>query len=104
MAQLKIVYWRDIPGQVVVKVGRSSRRVRLSAKFRKAIERATYRLKKKQADAWFEPWHDVRQPFSGDVNEQAELLVKQLEQEFTEEVLEKLIRSNGVAEPRNLNA
>lgn len=104
MAQIKIVYWRDIPGQVVIRRGRRSTRIRLSPRFWNAIERAGYRLKKKKQDALFEPWHDVAQPFSGNVEEQAHMLVKQLEEHYTEEVLEKLIRASGVDETRVLNA
>ena len=104
MAQLKIVYWHDIPGQVVIRQSGRSKRIRLSSRFMRAIERATYRLKKKEKDALFEPWHDVTQPFSGDVNEQAAVLVKQLEEHYTEELLEVLIRASGIDESRKLNA
>jgi len=104
VAQIKIVYWRDIPGQVVIRQGRRSTRIRLSSRFWKAIERAGNRLRKKKQDALFEPWHDVAQPFSGNVEEQAHMLVKQLEEHYTEEVLEKLIRASGVDETRVLNA
>jgi hypothetical protein len=98
VAQLKIVYWRDIPGQVVIRKSGRSTRIRLSARFMKAIERAGYRLRKKQQDALFEPWRDVNQPFHGDVRVQAEQLVQQLEERYTEEVLEKLIRASGIDE------
>ena len=101
MAQLKIVYWRDIPGQVVIRRGGRSTRIRLPTRFMKAIERAGYRLRKKQQDALFEPWHDVTQPFDGDVSLQARQLVQQLEERYTEEVLETLIRASGVDETRN---
>ncbi|MDH5355731.1 MAG: virulence factor [Gammaproteobacteria bacterium] len=104
MAQLKIVYWRDIPGQVVFKQGRRNTRLRLSLRFMKAIERAAYRLKKQQKDALFEPWHDVAQIVDGDVREQARLLVKQLEDQYPDAVLEQLIRASGQAEPRTLDA
>jgi hypothetical protein len=70
----------------------------------KAIERAGYRLKKKQQDALFEPWHDVTQPFNGDIREQAQQLVRQLEEQYTEEVLEILIRDSGIDKNRSLNA
>ena len=104
MAQLKIVFWRDIPGQVVIREGRRSTRLRLPAKFSRAIERAAYRLKKKQQDALFEPWHDVAQPFKGDVKEQAEELLRHLDTYYTDEVLETLIRANGIDENRGANA
>ena len=104
MAQLKIVFWRDIPGQVVIREGRRSTRLRLPPRFSKAIERAAYRLKKKQQDALFEPWHDVAQPFQGDVKEQAQELLRNLDEYYTEEVLETLIRANGIDENRGANA
>lgn len=104
MGKLKIVYWRDIPGQVVIREGRRSTRLRLPPRFMRAIERAGYRLKKIQQDALFEPWHDVTQSFDGDIREQAEQLVQQLEEQYTEEVLEALIRASGVDETRGLNA
>ncbi len=100
MAKIKIVYWRDIPGQVVVREGRRSTRLRLPARFMKAIERATYRLKKHQDDALFEPWHDVEHPFKGDATEQANKLVEQLKESYTEAVLDKLIRASGKDESR----
>lgn len=104
MAKLKIVYWNDIPGQVVVREGRRNTRIRLSPRFMKAIERASYRLKKHQKDALFEPWRDVEQPFTGDVREQAKILVLRLEEDYSEAVLDKLIRSSGKDESRSLNS
>lgn len=103
MAQLKIIYWRDIPGRVVIREGRRSTRLNLSARFMHAIERAAYRLKKKQKDAMFEPWHDIDQPVEGDIRLQAQSLLQRLEEQYTEEVLENLIRASGIDECRGLN-
>ncbi len=103
MAQLRIVYWRDIPGRVVIREGRRSTRLNLSARFMHAIERAAYRLKKQQKDAMFEPWHDVSQALDGDIREQARALLLQLEEHYTEEVLETLIRASGIDESRGLS-
>ena len=104
MAKLKIVFWRDIPSQVVIREGRRSTRLRLSPRFMQAIERAAYRLKKKQPDALFAPWHDVSQPFAGDVRQEAQQLLQHLEQHYTDEVLETLIRADGIDENRGANA
>lgn len=104
MAQLKIVYWRDIPGQVVFKQGRRNTRLRLPMRFMKAIERAAYRLKKKNKDALFEPWHDVAQTVNGDVRQQAEELISQLNEQYSDAVLDQLIRASGKAEARALDA
>ncbi len=103
MAQLKVVYWRDIPGRIVIREGRRSMRLRLSSRFMKAIERAAYRLKKKQQNALLEPWRDVAQPRNGDVHQQAQALVRHIEEQYTEEVLETLIRASGLDECRGLN-
>jgi len=89
---------------VVIREGRRSTRLRLPARFAKAIERAAYRLKKVQQDALFEPWHDVTQPLDGaDVRQQAQQLLQHLESHYTEEVLETLIRASGIDENRGLD-
>ena len=103
MAQLKVIYWRDIPSRVVIREGRRSTRLNLSARFMHAIERAAYRLKKKQADAMFEPWHDVAQTVDGDIHVQARSLVQQFEEQYPQEVLETLIRASGLDESRGFN-
>jgi len=104
VAKLKIVYWNDIPGQVVIREGGRSTRLRLSPRFMNAIERATYRLKKKNKDAVFDPWHAVDQPFNGNIREQAKILVHQLEEQYSDAVLEKLMRASGKDESRILNS
>ena len=104
MAKLKIVYWNDIPGQVVIHEAGRSTRLRLSPRFMKAIERAAYRLKKLDKDALFDPWRDVDQIFSGDTQEQAKKLVLQLEEQYSDVVLDKLIRARGKDESRVLSS
>lgn len=105
MAQLKIVFWRDIPGQVVYRAGRRNTRLRLPPRFARAIERAAYRLKKHDEEALFEPWHDVAQPLEGnDVAAQARALVAQLDAQYSDEVLESLIRAEGVDARRGADA
>lgn len=95
MSQLKIVYWHDIPGQVVARKGRKNVRYRLSSRFSDAIERASYRVKKQGEDGLFAPWHSVDQAYSGDVIEQAQQLVQQLEHRYDDAVLDRLIRASG---------
>jgi hypothetical protein len=43
MAKLTIVYWRDIPAQVIGKVGRRTFKKQLSSRFQEAIDRAAMR-------------------------------------------------------------
>ena len=104
MAKLKVVFWRDIPGQVVFRDGRRSTRLRLAPRFMRAIERAAYRAKKQQDDALFEPWHDVEQPWDGEIGASARRLVQRLETDYTDEVLDALVRNHGVDRDRRTNA
>lgn len=101
MAQLKIIYWYDIPGQVVIRKGRRSTRLRLSHRFADAIKRSSFRIKKQGKDALFDPWNTVNQECSGEITEQAELLVQWLEREYSDAVLDKLIHACGIDESRS---
>ena len=98
MSKLKIEYWHDIPGQVVMRIGRRNERLRLSNRFSEAIDRASNRLKKRGEDALFDPWHSVDQAFQGNIQEQAQLLVKNIEESYNDEVLDRLIRASGIDE------
>jgi hypothetical protein len=103
VSRLKIVYWHDIPGQVVARSGRRNVRYRLSSRFSNAIERAANRCKKRGEDALFDPWHSVDQLFAGDVIEQAQKLVDQLEYQYNDQVLDRLIHSSGKNFKNSLN-
>ena len=50
MAQLTVVYWRDIPAQVIVKQGRQVAKRQLTERFEKAIDRAAMRAKLRDTD------------------------------------------------------
>jgi hypothetical protein len=99
MSKLKIVYWFDIPGQVVAREGRRSRRYRLSAKFSRAIERASYRVKKQGEDGLFDPWHSVPQSYDGELSLAAQGLVARLEREYDDQRLDHLVRGSGRETP-----
>ena len=56
MAQLTVVYWRDIPAQVTVKAGRRNAKRKLSERFEKAIDRAAMRAKLRDSDSYLAEW------------------------------------------------
>ena len=56
MAQKIIVFWRDIPAQVIVKAGRRTARRQLPERFEQAIDRAAMRAKLTGTDAYLEQW------------------------------------------------
>ena len=56
MASLTILYWRDIPSQVIVKAGRSSAKRELSERFIRAIDAAAMHAGAKSDDAYLAEW------------------------------------------------
>ncbi len=99
MASLTIVYWRDIPAQVIAKRGREAAKVQLSERFETAIDRAAMRAGFTAADAYLGEWRRG-QPIdcSEDLKAEVERTAERLETEFTEERLSQLVRASGRAE------
>lgn len=96
MAQLITVYWRDIPAQVIVKKGRKSSKILLSARFQEGIDRAAMRAGKGSSDAYMSDWR--RQSVDSDsanLGEAAQQLAESLEASFSDEALEKLVKAKG---------
>ena len=56
MAEKVVVYWRDIPAQVIVKAGRKTAKRQLPERFEQAIDRAAMRAKLTGTDAYLEQW------------------------------------------------
>ena len=56
MAQLTIVYWRDIPAQVIAKKGRETAKRHLGERFEQAIDRAAMRANLRDTDAYLGEW------------------------------------------------
>ena len=56
MANLPILYWRDIPAQVVVKAGRTSAKRELSPRFQEAIDMAAMKSGTAATDEYLAEW------------------------------------------------
>ena len=56
MPDVIIVYWRDIPAQVIVGKGRRGLKVQLSERFEQAIDRCAMKIGAKDADAYLAEW------------------------------------------------
>jgi hypothetical protein len=56
MAHLTILYWRDIPSQVVVKAGRAAAKRELPERFIRAIDAAAMRAGASGTDAYLADW------------------------------------------------
>ena len=52
MVEVVVVYWRDIPAQVIVGKGRSGAKRKLTERFEQAIDRCAMKIGAKDADAY----------------------------------------------------
>jgi hypothetical protein len=56
MAMVTIVYWRDIPAQVIVGKGRRGAKAPLPERFEQAIDRVAMKVGARDADAYMDDW------------------------------------------------
>lgn len=56
MPEVTIVYWRDIPAQVIVGSGRRGHKVPLSERFEQAIDRAAMKAGARDTDSYLAEW------------------------------------------------
>jgi hypothetical protein len=97
MASLIIISWRDIPAQVIVKRGRETAKIQLSARFQEAVDRAAMRAGKGSSDAYLADWkRSDPVPCGEDLNAEAAAEAAKLEAKYTDEDLERLIRAKGL--------
>ena len=101
MASLTLIYWRDIPAQVVVKRGRETAKVKLPARFQEAVDRAAMRAGKGSSDAYLAEWRrSSATPCGDDIEHEAAAEAARIEAKYSDQDLERLIRAKGVDETR----
>ncbi|MDG1103524.1 MAG: virulence factor [Ascidiaceihabitans sp.] len=98
MPDVTIVYWRDIPAQVIVGKGRRGSKRQLEERFEQAIDRAAMKVNAKDADAYLAEWRKAA-PYQmdGDPDEIVEAEALRLEAEYDQERLKDLIANDGHA-------
>ena len=60
MHDVTIVYWRDIPAQVIVGKGRRGAKKQLAERFEQAIDRAARKLGAADTDAYLAEWRPTK--------------------------------------------
>ena len=96
MAQIEIVYWRDIPAQVIAKQGRTKAKRILTERFEKAIDRAAMRSGNRDTDAYLAEWRrGERTPCGDDIEAEAAAAAARIEESYTDERLARLVASGG---------
>ena len=97
MAQLTVVYWRDIPAQVIVKAGRQAAKRQLSERFEKAIDRAAMKAKLRDTDSYLAEWHRAApQPCGDDLEAEATAAAEKLESDYSDDRLKTLVAAGGL--------
>ena len=97
MAQLTVVYWRDIPAQVIVKKGRDSAKIQLTERFEKAIDRAAMRANLRDTDSYLAEWRRAAPVEVTDaLQEEADKKAAELEATFDDAKLKTLVEAGGV--------
>lgn len=98
MPDVTIVYWRDIPAQVIVGKGRRGAKRQLEERFEQAIDRAAMKVNAKDSDAYLAEWRKAA-PFAveGDPTEIAEAQAVRLETEYDQDRIKALIANDGWA-------
>jgi hypothetical protein len=98
MPDVTIVYWRDIPAQVIVGQGRRSTKVPLSERFEQAIDRAAMRSGARDTDAYLAEWRKAAPyPVEGEAAEVAQAEAERIEADYDAARLKMLIDNHGRA-------
>ncbi|CUH66953.1 MAG: virulence factor [Pseudomonadota bacterium] len=96
MPDVTIVYWRDIPAQVIVGKGRRGAKKPLAERFEQAIDRAAMKIGASDTDAYLAEWRKA-DPYemAGDPAEIVAAEAARLEEEYDQERIKALIANEG---------
>lgn len=96
MADLIIVYWRDIPAQVIVRKGRQNARRELPLRFTEAIDMCAMRVGASDTDAYLAEWRKGDPvPVSDDLEAEADKALAEIEARYDRERLVALVKAEG---------
>ena len=96
MANLIITYWRDIPSQISVKIGRKEEKRMLSERFQEAIDMAAMRDGASETDAYLAEWRRAEPVSVGDdLVAEAEAAREKFETAYDKDRLKALIAKGG---------
>jgi len=97
MAQLQIVYWRDIPASLIVRAGRREMAKReLSLRFTEAIDMCAMQTGAAETDDYLAEWRKSDPVDVGDdLEAEADRAAEALEAQYDREKLVALVKSGG---------
>ena len=96
MADRVIVYWRDIPAQVIVKAGRKAAKRELPQRFVQAIDQCAMKVGATGTDAYLAEWRrGAPEPCSDDLEAEADAALARLENDYGRDRLRQLVDNGG---------
>lgn len=96
MATLTVIWWRDIPAQVLARDGRRASKEVLHPRFQVAIDKAASRAGLRAYNDYIGEWRKVARPCGDDLEAEVRTEVDRLEADYTKHRLAELIVSGGV--------
>ncbi|WP_420023609.1 virulence factor [Cereibacter azotoformans] len=97
MPEVTIVYWRDIPAQVIVGRGRKGTKRPLPERFEQAIDRCAMKIGARDSDAYMAEWRKVTHEAEGEPEALARATAERLEADYDSARLRALIDNDGRA-------
>ncbi|CDZ50206.1 virulence factor [Neorhizobium galegae] len=96
MADLIVVFWRDIPAQVIIKKGRQTAKRELSLRFTEAIDMCAMRSGAAGTDDYLAEWRKAEPiAVSDDLEAEADRAAAELEAAYDREKLVALVKTGG---------
>lgn len=97
MADLVVVYWRDIPAQVIARAGRRNQvKLELSPRFAEAIDIAAMRGGARDAEAYLAEWRKADPiDISDDLEAEAKGMAQWIEDQYDDARLKALAKNGG---------
>ena len=99
MGKLLTVFWRDIPSHIIFKTKSGKFKKQMSPRFAEAIDRAAMRAGKGSSDAYMADWRrEIVKIKTDDPQSIVDQEIELLEQMFSDDLLEKTVKSKGIKE------
>ncbi len=96
MADCIVLYWRDIPAQIIVKAGRKTAKRELPERFIQAIDACAMRVGARDTDAYLAEWRrGAPEPCGDDLEAEADAAFARLESEYGRDRLRQLVDNGG---------
>ncbi len=96
MAERIVIYWRDIPAQVIVRAGRKSEKRELPARFLEAIDQCAMAVGAKDSDAYLAEWRrGAPEPCGDDLAAEADRAAATLAADYDPARLSELVLNGG---------